>query len=168
MAPDMVRFTISHALTFAENGDLVVPAISYIARVDCTTGDVVWKTPRTNPNTGAESLCVYGDRVYGFEGAINTPKTLVAYDLATGDKLYESATLPLNWDLFTGFIVLAANGPFFPNFLGTLDGTGNASAQFDTLGPLPQGSEAFSLVFAYALNAPWDFASNPVMVDIIP
>lgn len=50
------------------------------------------------PNTGAEYLCVTEDRVYGFEGFINTDKKLVAYDLATGLKLYKTAGLPGHGD----------------------------------------------------------------------
>jgi len=98
VAPAMVRFSIVHALTYADNGDLIVPTMSYIARIDCADGSVVWQTNRNIPNTMAESLCVYGDRIYGFEGFINTGKKLVAYDLTSGVKLYESADLPGDGD----------------------------------------------------------------------
>jgi hypothetical protein len=48
------------------------------------------------------------------------------------------------------------------------DGRGDVQATFDTLGPLPPGTWGFGLYFAYALNNPWDFASNPVAVHIVP
>ena len=44
-------------------------------------------------------------------------------------------TLPINWDLFTNFIIAMANSPVFPNFLGPVDNAGNATAKFDTPGP---------------------------------
>ena len=50
-----------------------------------------------------------------------------------------SATLPLNWDLFTMLVFQLANTPVFANFQGTLDTEGNATATMDTLGPLPPG-----------------------------
>jgi hypothetical protein len=52
--------------------------------------------------------------------------------------------------------------------MGTLGGTGSASATFDTLGMLPPGSVGLTMHFAYALNKPWDFVSNPVGIEIIP
>jgi hypothetical protein len=390
-AEDTVRFGIAHALTYAENGDLILPALSYIVRINHVDGSTVWKTPRTIPNTGAESLARYGDRLYGFEGAINTPKKLVAYDAATGNKLYEtpglpgdgdqevplmvgpdgkiyvirdgtgvilafvdygaqillqwsaptgtasngvgtwaqfgagvygsvyfvdtdnqslkrldpdaggllhtsiplasdihpritvgtngtlyvstgtasdgklyaltpdlkviwkesfpynyysgpalgedgylamagngirlkvyytenalkadtheisSATggaanfmlsggtanagrnyillgsltgidpgtplpggavvLPLNWDVLTGSVISLANTPVFSNFMGTLDASGHSVARFDTLGPLPIPPWSYGLYFAFALNNPWDFVSNPVTIQIVP
>ena len=78
------------------------------------------------------------------------------------------ATLPLNWDLLTNTIIAQVNTPVFTNFMGTLDGSGNGTAQFNTFGPLPGGSAGLVLYFAYALNMPWDFVSNPVEIQIVP
>ena len=78
------------------------------------------------------------------------------------------ATLPLNWDLFTNLAISLINTPAFSNFMGKLDGTGSATATFDTLGPLPSGSAGLTLYFAYALNSPWDFASNPINIEVLP
>ena len=77
------------------------------------------------------------------------------------------ATLPLNWDILTNLVVAFVNTPPFSNFMGQLDSAGSSSAKFDTLGPIP-GAAGLTLYFAYALNNPWDFASNPVAVDIVP
>jgi outer membrane protein assembly factor BamB len=97
-AEDKVRFTIAHNLCYTDDGDLVVPAFTYLFRVDHTDGTTKWKTNRPVPNTSAETLCLYGDKAYGFEGYINTDKTLVAYDLERGTKLYESDPLPGHGD----------------------------------------------------------------------
>jgi hypothetical protein len=77
-------------------------------------------------------------------------------------------TLPLNWDLFTNMVIGLVNTPFFKEFMGTLDGDGAAEAEFNSFGPLPGGSAGLSLCFAYALNNKWDYASNPVIVEIVP
>lgn len=77
-------------------------------------------------------------------------------------------TLPLVWDNFTNIIVQNLNGPVFTNFQSALDGEGNSTAPQFNLPPssgFPPGSK---LYFAYALNAPWDFASNPVTIDVLP
>jgi hypothetical protein len=37
-----------------------------------------------------------------------------------------------------------------------------------TVGPLPPVAVGITMHFAYALNGPWDFASNPVGVEIVP
>ena len=59
------------------------------------------------------------------------------------------------------------NTSVFKNFVNTLDAGGSGTAVFDTLGPIP-GASGVTLYFAYALNKPWDFASNYVTIDIVP
>ena len=78
------------------------------------------------------------------------------------------ATLPLNWDVMTNVVLSLLNTPIFSDFMGMLDGAGSGSATYDTLGPLPPGLVGASLYFAYALNNPWDFASNAVAIEIVP
>jgi hypothetical protein len=84
-----------------------------------------------------------------------------------GTVLPGGITLPLNWDLFTNTVAALLNSPVFSNFLGTLDGTGGASAQL-SLGPLPLGFTGTVMRFAYLLNAPFDFVSNPAAIEIVP
>jgi hypothetical protein len=76
------------------------------------------------------------------------------------------ATLPLNWDLFTNMVMNNINGPFFQDFMGTLDGNGEATAIF-TMGAVP-GAAGIILHFAYCMDKPWDFASNAVPIEIVP
>lgn len=78
------------------------------------------------------------------------------------------AVLPLNWDLFTNLVVGLLNTPVCQNFAGALGSGGAAYALFDTLGPLPPGTAGMTLSFAFALNKPWDFASNPIDVVVTP
>jgi len=77
------------------------------------------------------------------------------------------ATLPLNWDLFTITVIGFLNTQPFTNFMGTLDASGNASARFDTGGPLPVGTMGLVFHFAYTLSSPFDLASNPIAVEVI-
>ena len=83
-----------------------------------------------------------------------------------GTTLPGGTNLPVNWDVFTNLVIVMVNTAPFSGFLGQLDANGQAQAKFDTLGPLSASGFAFS--FAFALNNPWDFASNSVTVDVIP
>lgn len=78
------------------------------------------------------------------------------------------ATLPLKWDIFTNIVIANLNTPLFFNFLGVTNGAGQASAKFDTILPLPAGTAGLRFYFAYAMDKPWDFASNPVGVLVVP
>lgn len=78
------------------------------------------------------------------------------------------AVLPLNADSFTYRAIGLLNTSRFVGFEGALDAMGAGFARFDTLGPLPTWAVGRTLVFAYGLTDPWDFASNPVLVEIIP
>jgi len=76
--------------------------------------------------------------------------------------------LPINFDKFTNIVFRMMHTPFFFNFIGTLDSNGTAKALFSSLGPLPIDLVGYSLYYAYALNKPWNFASNPVEILIVP
>ena len=75
-------------------------------------------------------------------------------------------TLPLNWDVFTNFVLLFLNTPVFSDFLGILDTKGQATATLNAP-PIP-GASGITMYYAYVLNNPYDFASNPVVIKIIP
>ncbi len=76
--------------------------------------------------------------------------------------------LPLNWDFFTGIVFALANTPYFADFHGQFDGSGCASAEFDTYGPLSPQAVGVVICFSYLLYSPYDFVSNPVEVEIVP
>lgn len=76
------------------------------------------------------------------------------------------ATIPLNRDWLTDFIIGNLSRPAFDTFLGSLDGSGSAAAYL-TVPPLQQGWVGTTLHFAYAVMGPWDFASNAVAVEIV-
>ncbi|MBU0756350.1 MAG: hypothetical protein KJ645_14505 [Planctomycetes bacterium] len=76
------------------------------------------------------------------------------------------AVLPVNWDWFSDFVMSLLNvEPFFANFLNKLDGQGQSQAKL-TVPPLPPGWAGLKMHFAYCCNDPFDYASNPVMVEV--
>jgi hypothetical protein len=72
----------------------------------------------------------------------------------------------VNIDDFTNFVVFPfLNTSLFINFLGTLDGEGQASAQLNT--PSVPGFAGITMYYAYCMNDPFDYASNPVEIRIV-
>lgn len=75
-------------------------------------------------------------------------------------------TIPLNRDWFTDYILANLNNAIFSSFLGTLDGTGRATAWLNTP-PIPTWAGT-TMHFAFATMNPYDFASIPLAVEIVP
>lgn len=98
------NFTVERGIiwsaVFTGNGDLIVPGSGSLSimRINHTDGDTVWTLTRTIPNTGAESMCAFGNTLYAWEGAINTPKRIMAIDLNNGAVKYYSPDLPGDGD----------------------------------------------------------------------
>jgi len=78
-----------------------------------------------------------------------------------------ASTLCLEWDVFTNAVTVLLNTSVFQNFFGSLDSLGQGKAQLN-LGPLDPALVGANLYFAYCLNAPFDFSSNPREIEIIP
>jgi hypothetical protein len=76
------------------------------------------------------------------------------------------ATLPVNWDWFSDLEMTLLNASIFSNFASTLDAQGMASAQLN-LPPVP-GAAGITMHYAYCLNNPFDFVSNPIAIEIVP
>ena len=76
------------------------------------------------------------------------------------------ATLPINWDIFTNIVIELINTSIFDNFVGSMDGSGSATATLNL--PAVQIMSDMTMSFAYALNKKWDFVSNPINVLIEP
>lgn len=76
--------------------------------------------------------------------------------------------IPITWDAFTNLSLNFVNTSIFQNFYASLDVTGQSKAAFYTLGPI-HGCVGLTLYFAYGLDLNhWDFASNPVSIEIAP
>jgi hypothetical protein len=76
------------------------------------------------------------------------------------------ATLPLNWDIFSNLVIEMLNTPLFTDFMGTLDGNGEGTAQ-GNFPSLPAGTKGLVMHFAFALNNPWDFVSNALPIEVV-
>ncbi|MHC4943210.1 MAG: DUF7948 domain-containing protein [Planctomycetota bacterium] len=74
--------------------------------------------------------------------------------------------LPLNLDVFTDVVLLLLNTQVFADFYGSLDAAGSAMAHLNA-GPVP-GYAGTQIYFAFCLNKPFDFVSNPVTIEIVP
>jgi hypothetical protein len=72
----------------------------------------------------------------------------------------------LNLDLFSSIVWQLTNTIHFQDFLGNLDAFGKATALID-LPPIPDfAGETMHLAFVL-LGPPWDFASNPLDIEVI-
>lgn len=76
------------------------------------------------------------------------------------------ATLPLNWDPLTDLVLSLVNSAFFTDFLGILDPDGRGLAQLTA--PSNIGNVGLVIHFAYLLNDPFDYVSNPAPMEIVP
>ncbi|MFH2001872.1 MAG: right-handed parallel beta-helix repeat-containing protein [Planctomycetota bacterium] len=74
--------------------------------------------------------------------------------------------LPLNWDPMTDLVLLLINAPVFSGFLGQLDQAGNSQATLNAPA-LPPGFTGMKLHFAFCLNNPFNFVSNPIPAEIV-
>jgi len=83
-----------------------------------------------------------------------------------GFQLPGGMMLPINWDVFSDLVMALLNGPVFSNFMATLDSQGNAQAALNAP-PIPPGFVGTVMYYAYTLNNPFDFVSNPVEIEII-
>lgn len=94
-------------------------------------------------------------RTYLILGSLsgNNPGTL------TASGMY----LPLNWDTFTDYVNNNLNNSTFVNFYGNLNASGSASAIFNLTSGMSMGTV---ISFAYYLNQPIDYVSNPINIYV--
>jgi hypothetical protein len=99
------------------------------------------------------------NRAYLLTGSVNgtSPGTLLPGGLVT---------IPLNRDWFTDFILARLNTTLFTGFQGQLDAAGGATARLNA--PALSGWVGLKMHFAYATVLPYDFASNAVLIEIVP
>ena len=83
-----------------------------------------------------------------------------------GTPLPGGTILPLNWDVWTDFVLTWSNTGFFVNFIGTLDAAGKSIATINApvAGPTFIGLRTF---WAFTLYDPFGYVSNPIAIDFI-
>jgi hypothetical protein len=105
-------------------------------------------------------------------GAANAAKPYLLLGSLSGTSpgfpLPGGATLPLNWDYFTDIILLLLNTAVCQNFMGSLDGTGQAVATLNAPGPLDSMLIGETAHFAFTTGSPFDFQSNAIPVTFDP
>ena len=88
----------AHGILFTCEGDPVVngPGLyqESLMRLDRRTGQPVWFNTNLVSVGPAPDFCIFGDRLYKWEGAIGAPTHLVAIDLNTGENLFYSEEIP--------------------------------------------------------------------------
>lgn len=78
-----------------------------------------------------------------------------------------TAMLPVNLDDFTWFTLLPLmNTPLFQNFAGTLSADGTATCT-QASGALPPGCAGTHIYYAFCLDWPWEFVSNPLSLEVV-
>jgi|GEM_PF-6405085 len=100
-----------------------------------------------------------GGRFYGLFGSMSG--TDPGTPLPGGDLV-----VPLNRDLFTEFLIRNARASWCGRFFGTLDGEGLEAAVLDI--PAIPALTGLEFYFAFVLNEPWDVASNPATIQMVP
>jgi len=85
-----------------------------------------------------------------------------------GFTLPGGAVLPLNWDSFTDLLLQFLNTTVCQNFYSTLDAAGTATATLDTISAIDPVVVGETANFAFVLNFPFDYTSNPISVVYVP
>lgn len=105
-------------------------------------------------------------------GSVNGNRSYLLVAGATGIEpgftLPGGVNLPVNFDVFTYDVLFPLlNTIVFQNFMGILSPQGHGEATLNT-GTLPPGYVGMRMFYAYCLAFPWEFASNPIEIDIVP
>jgi hypothetical protein len=78
---------------FAEDGDLIVGSFEDIWRIDAADGHTVWHATRVGSVSSSCGGARFGDAFY-IADATGGGHVLVRYDVATGQRLYQSPIMP--------------------------------------------------------------------------
>jgi len=76
--------------------------------------------------------------------------------------------LPVNWDSFSNMVYTNLNNPYFVDWRGQLDGQGAGTATLNSNGSVPAQYVGQTMTIAYGLHVGYDFASNPIFIEITP
>jgi hypothetical protein len=131
----------------------------------CYSGSLVGTKYKLSAGTGGSSF------LFLDAGEKNAYRNYLILGGITGTKPGTSLpgghfTLPINWDLFTDLALNLLNTTVFCNFYDVLDHSGSkeAALHMPSLDPIFIG---VVMNFAYCLNQPFNFVSNPIAVEIV-
>lgn len=144
VSPQRVDLGIVWSAAFTDDGDLLVPGDSHrILRINHLDGELVWACRRVIPSTGGECIGVWGDRAFSFKGALNTPKRIIAIDLATGAIIDSSDILPGDGDQEVPFTVGPGGVVYAPRDGGELHALQYTDAGFVEKWRVPYGGSVW-------------------------
>ncbi len=183
-SPDVLG-AVTHVFNYAGNPSLITDWFDYLAGVDPLG---------THSKTVSEILSGYdqpleadtGSFPAATGGTVNLDLTtdsslagddyVVVLSLSGGNPGYDwhgvfddGVHMGINPDAYTHLCLAHANNPNFVDFQGILSSSGEASAAFDTLGPVPPAFIGTTITFIAVALDTGDvvFSSNPVEVEIL-
>lgn len=118
--------------------------------IDCSEGGIVLLTLDAGADNAYRHSLIFGS----------------VSNVSPGTPLPGGAVLPLNWDDFTDVVLELTNTNMFYNFYGQHNAEGKRAA-FLSVDPFPDGPSMI-VNFAFAMMHPWDYASNPISIAIVP
>ncbi|MCA3005992.1 MAG: PQQ-like beta-propeller repeat protein [Phycisphaerales bacterium] len=80
---------------FADDGDIIVPSVRWLERIDAQTGTVLWRTPRVEQVGNTTGAVINGNAVYTVDLILGTGNRVAVrkFDAATGAFLYRGPLL---------------------------------------------------------------------------
>ncbi len=134
--------------------DVNLNLFTNVSEVSAALGGVVDFTINIGPNKGGATYLLVAS------GSGTSPGAIV-----------DGVNVPLNPDIWTDISLTFAGSAIFPSSLGTLDTSGSATAQMDTLGPFDSGLAGTILDFSvvtYDGSGNVDYATAPTSVALVP
>jgi len=119
-------------------------------QIDCSKGGTATMTLNAGVNNMNRNSLIFGS-VTG---------------VSPGSPFPGGTVLPLNWDVFTNMVINLTNTPTFHNFYGKHDSEGKRDAKLN-ISPFTAPSSVM-IYFAYVMMDPWNYASNPIGIMIMP
>lgn len=92
VSEDVIDAGAYDGMVFAPNGDPVIGSFQDIWRISALDGSTVWHAARTGSVSGTCGGAIFGDAFYVAD-ATGGGNILVRYDLATGERLYQSPVM---------------------------------------------------------------------------
>jgi outer membrane protein assembly factor BamB len=79
---------------FADDGDPIIGNFDSVMRFERSTGALVWRAPRSGPDSGGSTPVVRGSRTYIWDVSAAFGMGITVLDTATGARLYQAQVQP--------------------------------------------------------------------------
>ena len=78
---------------FADDGDIIVPSVNWLERIDAQTGALLWRTRRVEQVGNTTGAVINGNAVYTVDGIEGFAVAIRKFDATTGEFQYRSPLL---------------------------------------------------------------------------